>query len=151
MQEVSLTPINKSDPQIPFKSLANTFAKLDGSFKDSKVAFASNTKSYSNSLISTIAKDFITKFFQLLEKDNLMWLEPRVTTHSVIGLCFEWAHNGKYLGLAIESDGSTEFVKAYGSKTTNQEWRLQTLREVEMGKQPSNVELVNIWKWLIVS
>ncbi len=86
------------------------------------------------------AEKYITNFFHLVKQSSLSWINPYVTTKGDGDVSFKWwQDNNKLLVLTVKPNGNTEFTKIWGSKIS---------QKMKMGWQPSDVELLDTWKWL---
>ncbi len=98
--------------------------------------------------VASVAKRIVVKLFYSVKQYNLMWLEPRITTKGNDSVTLEWWENGKFFALSVNSNGFVEFVKAKGSRNPRKKWESNTLKELEIGQQPSEERLIIVWRWL---
>ena len=85
------------------------------------------------------AEKYILNFSNLVKQSNLPWTNPYVTTKGDGDVSFKWwQDDNKLLTLTVKPNGNVEFVKIWGS---------QMSQKMRMGWQPSDKELLSIWKW----
>ena len=98
--------------------------------------------------VAKIAQEVITNLFLLARKNNLTWIDPRITANNSAGIGFEWWENGRFFALSVNSDRSIDFVKGCGPEDPSRKWESSTLRKIKIGQEPSKRELLTTWKWL---
>ncbi len=133
-----MTSIDTKEPPKIFYD--ETLKKLESLLDTSPVITLKDSQVLESSE-STINRFFILmKLYHLVKEGGLPWLQPSTTIGNDGKVSFEWKQNNNVLGLAVNPNGSSEFIKGLTTETSE---------IVEVSEQSFDTKLIDIWKWLL--